>query len=226
MIFSLFNLKERRSKQKGFTLVEALISFSILAMAFGAFISSTTTAMKSFEYAEERHLASKMAQEGIELAINKKNNFDSCAKDPQSSEFQYCQGETWLKDIDFDGSYEVSSARPEELLPREQFSGYDNTVWKPRNICFLEGQTVNPGGQTPGSVAWGDLSHIGKFGYCKGKAQQRDGEGNVIPGNFKRKVEFTDLTESNSELITVLVESTVLWDNGELTLAVVLYNRE
>lgn len=207
---NFWNLKVTTQEEKGFTLVEALVSFAILTLALAAFISSTTTAMESFKHAEKMHLASKIANEGIEMVINKKDNHTTCYKRGGCSD--------WRDNFPA-GSFEVSSARPEELLPGEQFSGYDDTGWKPRNICFLD--SAGGGG--------GGIGLEGKFGYCTGPGNASphvDGDGDVIPGNFKREVKITSLGDGGSPNNPdgFQVDSIVRWEGGnEISLRVYLY---
>lgn len=116
-------------RSKGFTLIEALVAFSILSIALAAFVSSTVTSMESLRRAENSHLASKLAQEGIEMVISKKNNHITCVNRGECG--------SWRDNLS-DGSYEVSSARASELRPSETFSSYAGDPWKPGKLCFLD----------------------------------------------------------------------------------------
>ncbi|MGM0629464.1 MAG: type IV pilus modification PilV family protein, partial [Patescibacteria group bacterium] len=116
--------KQKDQLKRGFTLVEALVAFSILAISLGAFVSTTVTSMKAFRQAENHHLAAKMAMEGIEMAINKRDNYRICAL--EMDEPSCPSGTTWREDISDGDEYEVSAARPEEVLPGENFSEYND----------------------------------------------------------------------------------------------------
>ncbi len=194
-------------KDQGFTVLEALVAFAILAIAFGAFTSSTTTSIKAFQHAEKMHIASKIAKEGLELIINKKVNHRSCADNFLHSDCVF--EESWKDFVDLDKSYEVSSARPEELLPKVVLKEYN-----PRYLCFLD---------------QGLDRHGGKFGYCNPDMfGETDGPGRTIPGNFTREIKFEDLGDGSGPLepSAVRVQSVVKWDNGrkEVILEVVLFD--
>ncbi len=155
--------------KEGFTLIEALVAFSILAIAFGAFSSSFTTGIKAFKHAESSHLASKMAKEGMELVINKKQNHSRC----------YADGEclNWRDNLSV-GSYEVSSVRPDDLLPGRTLREFDPS----RPICFMDEFS----------------SGKGKFGYCSGPGDL-DGEGDIVGGYFTREIVIESLGEGMGE---------------------------
>jgi type II secretory pathway pseudopilin PulG len=196
-------IKKDSQKTKGFTLIEALVAFSVLVIAFSAFISSTTTSMKAFRSVERSHLASMMAKEGIELIFSKKSNgYRACVI------LNECNlGVDWDYGLE-EGSYEVSSYRYEELLPGERFSGFDEGANRPRPLCFLSDEVPNPPSSpdpTPGSK--------GRFGYCTGQPDEKDSGGDVIPGNFYREIIIESLGGGSDEMDPdgILVKSIVRW---------------
>ena len=204
-MFSYAINKNKRINKRGFTIIEALVAFSILVIAFGAFISSTTTTIKSFSYAEDAHLANKMSKEGIELVINKKFNHIECIQDHHCTDVS-----DWRDNLDV-GTYVVSSARPAELLPGNKFRGAIS-VDASRPLCFL--------------------NNTGKFGYCEPPdlVSPTDGDGRIIPGDFSRVIVIEDLhsdpdfTPDNPEGIRV--KSIVRWGgNKEVVLETLLYKR-
>ncbi len=196
-------------REQGFTIMEALISFSILVVALAAFTNSMLTTLEGFERAENSHLASKIAKEGIEMVMSKRSNHIECERTgcPELSE--------WRDGLE-EGSYEISAARIEELLPGNDFFSYAG-VREGRPLCFLD-------------VASGSTV-ANKFGYCTGPPGQRDGSGDPIPGSFSRELKIEDLGDGedsqNPDGIRVL--SIVQWgdasDPHEITLEVLIYGQ-
>ena len=188
------------SGKGGFTLIEALVALSILALVFTAFTSSVTTGIKSLRYAEEAHLASKMAKEGIELVVNKRNNHVSCVNDGECTD--------WKNNLR-QGHYAVSSVRPEDLLPDAELSSHSGHLNS--SLCFMAPES----------------GHGGKFGYCVGPAHYRDGDGDVIPGGFKRHIEISSLGGGTDQKDPngLHVKSVVTWRGGtqSVTLETFLY---
>ena len=176
---------------KGFTVMEALVAFSILIIAFTAFVSSTTVSMKAFLKAEEYQFANLLAMEGLELVISKKDNHNTCVF------FGDCVD--WRTRLEA-GNYEVSAFRVDELLPDKSFSSYSHaSVHKPRDICFLD-----------------ESDNEGIFGYCTGPPAgplQRDATGKVIPGHFRREIVIENIGGGGGENdpAGILVKSIVRW---------------
>lgn len=192
-------IKKECQKTKGFTLVEALVAFSVLTIALGAFISSTTTSIKTFRSVEKSYLANEIAKEGMEIVTSKmSNSYKACVVLNKCDDWRLGLG---------DGSYEVSSFRYGELMPEELFSGFDEGDSRPRPLCFLadEIQDGGPPVPTPGSK--------GRFGYCTGTLDERDSGGEIIAGNFYREIVITSLGNGNSkdDPEGIRVQSIVKW---------------
>ena len=215
---------KRRSKikgdreQHGFTVVEALVSFSIIALALHGFISATVTVLDSFRHTEQMHIASKIAQEGIELPISKALNHQACEDDPNCDNIN-----DWQENLAKDGGvyfYEVDAAQPEQLLADGKFRELD-----------LEDEDNGDANDHPGEG--GPLDHIdlpdhaaavdkfepglrpicvlddkGIFSYC-----DNEEDGTELDGEFLRAVTIRR-TRTNEGLGSgIKIVSTVLWQD-------------
>ncbi len=63
---------------KGFTIIETLVAVSIIVIVLASFVGLTLLGQRGFQTAELKYKAAKIAQEGIELIINKKQNNVLC----------------------------------------------------------------------------------------------------------------------------------------------------
>lgn len=130
--------------QRGFTVMETIMAFSILTLALSGFSGMMVSSLKSFRLSQEKYVAAKIAQEGIELAVNKKDNHVQCVKADPS-----CPLSDWQENLL--GSFEVESGRSTELRPQSSFQSYDSN----HVICVKR----NP------------PKDFGKFGYCSAEPQ-------------------------------------------------------
>lgn len=136
------------SNQRGFTLIEALTAFTILVMVLGSFITLVLLSMRSFEVSKRRYTAAKIAQEGMELTISKRDNHVLCVESGS------CSLSDWKNNII--GSWEVDATQINQVLATGQFGSFDSS----RKLCIKE---------TPPKDA-------GKFGYCGNPADALPGE--------------------------------------------------
>lgn len=153
-----------KKERKGFTLIETLIAVAILAVALASFISIVLLGRQSFQTAKERYLAVKMAQEGMELAINKRDNHVICMRSGP------CPLSDWKQNLIGSGGgvgrWEVDATNVEDLRAEP---GHRFRPFNPGNyICFK----TQP------------QEHQGKFGYCTGQETP-------IPGNYTREVNIS-----------------------------------
>ncbi|OGZ35844.1 MAG: hypothetical protein A3A94_01665 [Candidatus Portnoybacteria bacterium RIFCSPLOWO2_01_FULL_43_11] len=120
-------MKPKRQKNKnnsGFTLLETLVAISVLVIVFGALVSLMVASLRSFEMAKQRYTAAKIAQEGMELLINKKENNILCIESGS------CSIPNWRNRLI--GSWEVDATKPDELLPLRRFNNYNSR----RYLCL------------------------------------------------------------------------------------------
>lgn len=130
--------------KNGFTLLETLVAISILVLVLAGFFSLVVISLRSFEVSKQKYLAAKIAQEGIELLVNKRDNNVFCIEGGGS-----CAISDWRENLIEGGigSWEVDATKTNQLiaLPAQKFKIYDPS----RFICIVE---VGP--------------YIGMFGYC------------------------------------------------------------
>ncbi len=60
-------IKEYKNKKRGFTIIEALISITIMTVIFGAPISLSFKMNSQFDYIQKKMIANNLAQEGVEI---------------------------------------------------------------------------------------------------------------------------------------------------------------
>jgi len=68
------NLTQQRERQKGFTLVEALIAAVILAVGLLALLAMFTTALSATQYAQQDLIARQKAREGLEAIFSARDD--------------------------------------------------------------------------------------------------------------------------------------------------------
>lgn len=120
-------LRRMANTKAGFTIMETIIGFSILSLSLAGFSGMVVTSLKSFRDAQEKYIAAKIAQDGLELAINKKDNHVQCvAADPT------CPITSWQQNLI--GSFQVEAAKPNQLRPNSTFSAYSSA----NIVCLLE----------------------------------------------------------------------------------------
>lgn len=135
--------RPRPHKNGGFTIVEILASFLLLTLVFSGFAGIIVNSLKNFRNSQEKYIAAKIAQEGIELAVNKKDNHVTCVfADPS------CPIATWQENLL--GTFEVEAADTSKLLPNNQFNPFNAS----RFLCILEHPSMD----------------AGKYGYCSSGA--------------------------------------------------------
>ncbi len=177
-------MKKSSNAQSGFTLIEILISMTVLALVIAAFISVVVISTRSFRASRARYLAIKIAEEGIELVINKRDNNVLCVKPGSCS--QICDWKQGL--LNFPGgstncnnlkseNWNVDSTKPDQLLVGNWFDNYSSSS----RICIKS-------------------AFQNKFGICSGAEIP-------LAGNYNRKVTINKL--NNFPAVDVI--STVTW---------------
>lgn len=185
--------KQTRSHDRaGFTLIETLVSFFVLTMVVVGFVTLVALGMRSFRLSRARYLGSKIAEEGIELAINKRDNNVLCIKTGNCSQLcDWKEGLLWTPGLGScnlkNQGWTVDSTKPDELLPGTFFSQYNSSDL----ICYK-------------------TASQNRFGICGGSETP-------IPGNYTREVRITDLNPEN-----VKIQSIVTWKTGAVTSSVTL----
>ena len=131
----------------GFSLLETLVAILVVTIALSSFISLVTISLKSLNTAEKRYMAAKIAQEGMELGISKRNNHLFCMQGGS------CHLSDWQDRLI--GSWEVDATQTNQLLATGHFIPFDSSDY----ICLVENPHL----------------HAGKFGYCAGESSDIHG---------------------------------------------------
>ncbi len=76
---NIFKEQKNRNRENGFTLVEVLVSLSIFMLAITAMVVVSGQGINNTAFAKNQLTASYLAQEGIELVRNARDNFIASA---------------------------------------------------------------------------------------------------------------------------------------------------
>ncbi len=60
-------IKDYKNKKRGFTMIEALVSITIMTVIFGAPIALSFKMSSRFDYIQKKMIANNLAQEGVEI---------------------------------------------------------------------------------------------------------------------------------------------------------------
>lgn len=195
MIYNPF----KKNRQAGFSLIEVLISLFILAFVISGFIATVVVSVRAFRLSKARYLGTKIAEEGIELVINKRDNNVICAKSSTCllSNPEFCGWQDGLlrapgacpslNDYDWD----VDATETDQLLAGDSFAPYSSSSY----ICVK-------------------VSSGNKFGICA------DAE-TPIPGNYNRKIEILKIPGGLANA-AVKVRSIVTWKSKGVNYGVTL----
>jgi Tfp pilus assembly protein PilV len=104
--------------ESGFSIIETLVAVSIASMVLGGFASSVVISLRGYQSGKQSFIAAKIAQEGMELAINKRDNNLECFIDPAS-----CVISNWKDNLI--GDFEVDVTDSSTLSPGQNFKTYD-----------------------------------------------------------------------------------------------------
>jgi hypothetical protein len=86
----MISVNKSAAQKSGFILVEALIAVGLLVTAFGAISQASSLSLEGFRTAKSNYIAGKIAQEGIELVINKRDNHVQCVNSDDSCPINQC----------------------------------------------------------------------------------------------------------------------------------------
>ena len=187
--------------QSGFTLVEALVSVLVLSASLVAITSLLTRAIQATIISQDYLIASKLAQEGLEMVRVKRNNnliARAAAADPATA-----ASINWNDDL-YDasgtgGTWEMEAAEAGTVLAH----GGTFTSADPANRASWRVFRIYTSGV-----------NAGKYTYSNA------GTTRLVPGNFKRIVTITRITDYSAA-----VTATVAWGSTDsFTLSTVIYN--
>jgi type II secretory pathway pseudopilin PulG len=174
---------------RGLTLIETIVAVAVLLIALIGLITLAVLSLRSFSASKENFVAGKIAQEGMELMLNKRENnllcmragtcSLSCASDQDWRKYLLHQNGNSCNFVEED--WEVDATKPGELLTGNNFQTFN--AGSPRKICR----------QTSGR-------HAGKFKQCVGAETP-------IPGNYTRRIHVEPLTDCSR----IRVQSIVSW---------------
>jgi prepilin-type N-terminal cleavage/methylation domain-containing protein len=161
-------------KKEGFTIIETLVAIAVIVIVLSSFVGLTLLGQRGYQTAKLKYTAAKIAQEGLELAFNKKQNNILCVLDSLGG--GPCSGMDWKNDLI--GTWKVDATKRNQLKAGIPFTWYVPGTY----LCI---NTAGP--------------NEGMFSYppCAGL-------NTVLPGNFDRKVEITDPNPPGGENIRII----------------------
>ncbi|MCI0565574.1 prepilin-type N-terminal cleavage/methylation domain-containing protein [bacterium] len=128
-------VKNARLQTGGFTLLEVLVAVAITGGVLALFLNSVTLMFRSIDNAERKYIALKIAQEGMELMISKRNNNVICLSNPTACDITNWQEHLYHSCSAGPQGYEIFADDPESLLPGETLSVYHQGHY----VCLTEG---------------------------------------------------------------------------------------
>jgi len=137
----MISVNKSAAQKSGFILVEALIAVGLLVTAFGAISQASSLSLEGFRTAKSNYIAGKIAQEGIELVINKRDNHVQCVNSDDS-----CPINQWHQNLK--GTWLPDATETDQLLPDNTFDTYSSNP--NHTICRVTAPD----------------KHLGKFSYC------------------------------------------------------------
>jgi type II secretory pathway pseudopilin PulG len=202
----------RPSKQSGFTLIEAMVAIGVLLVTLVAFVSFADISIRAFATARERYLAAKIAQEGMELITNKRDNNILCLKSGTCTLRCRLNQSDWRLDLARRAGnscifgnqaiqWQIDATLPNQLLPNNNAGGNDLTA-----------TTLN----TVPPICLGTGVHAGKFKHCA------TGE-TPIKGSYRRVIEVRSGWSSAALEVRSIVEWTSRNGPQSLTLQQILF---
>ena len=153
--------------KKGFTIIETLVAITIMVVVLTSFVSLTLLGQRGFQTAKLKYTAAKIAQEGIELIINKKQNNVLCVLASLGGGPCSAWG-SWQNNLI--GTWQVDAAQRQRLRANQTLAPYVPG----QHLC------INTAGPNEGIFAYS----------CAGPDTD-------LPGNFERKVEVESLGSAN-----------------------------
>ncbi|MCI0542499.1 hypothetical protein L0Y69_01940 [bacterium] len=211
------NIKNFSIEREGFTLLETIVSVGLLALVFSVFIGVVAANIGLSGEGNRKYIASKMAQEGMELFISKRNNNVLCIlNDPSTPcvipDALYLNPLGGEKDWRYKLFVDIKSPPGPELPPSSPFPPV-GTPSENKKSYEIDGN--NPYALLPGAILENfnsthylcQASALGdRFTYCGIPAQ-------YIPGNFTREIKVSpDPTPPESGIHSPLrVEVVVRW---------------
>lgn len=189
-------IKTRISTKRGFTLIETMIAVAVLSMTMGGVLTIVTVSVRNLGIQKDRLIATKIASEGIEFMINKRDNNTRCLQSGTCT-LDCSDWRTRLLDTPGDSCnfedrcWEIDAAIPDGLLPNNAFSnltvGNCNTLSTSNYLCV-----ENTGIQT------------GKFTYCGNDPAK------MLPQQYTRIVKLYEYPFVDDK---IRVESIVRWES-------------
>jgi len=182
--------------KKGFTLIEILVSLFFLSLVMVSFVSVVVLSTRSFRSSRALYLGSKIAEDGIELVVNKRDNNVLCVKPGNCS--QLC---SWKQGLLYtpgsscnlrDHDWNVDATKPDQLLAGNWFDDYN-----PSSLICIKSVSQN------------------KFGVCTTETP--------ITGNYNRKVTVTDVSGLEAVNVKSTVTWTVNGAPASVTLEEMLF---
>jgi Tfp pilus assembly protein PilV len=189
----------------GFTLIETMVAVTVLLITLIGLITLAALSLRSFSASKENFVAGKIAQEGMELMLNKRENNLLCMR-AGTCTLSCASGNDWRKHLlrqegvscTFNAQdWEVDATKPDELLAGNDFQTFN--TGSPRKICR----------QASGA-------HAGKFKQCVGTETP-------IPGNYTRRVRAEPIVDCSRIRVQSIVEWTGRFGPKQLILEEVLF---
>lgn len=125
-----YSMSSKIQRHKGFTILETIVAIGLISGVLAIFVNAVYLSIRSLDNAERKYIAAKIAQEGMELFVSKRNNNVLCLQNEDTCGVTLSdwQEDLWDANSCNNGpqGFEIYSNESEKLLPGETLDNYSN----------------------------------------------------------------------------------------------------
>ncbi|HET8575279.1 MAG TPA: prepilin-type N-terminal cleavage/methylation domain-containing protein [Candidatus Paceibacterota bacterium] len=176
-------IRNETEDRRGFSIIETLVAVTIASLALASFSASVVLSIRGYKASREYYTAAKIAQEGMEIVINKRDANLRCVAIANSggtpcpiSDYQ----QNLINDDGSDGDWEVDAVTYPTMGIATKFNKFNPNDY----LCVTPPVPPNDPG--------------GRYGYNCGAGST------PIPGNFTREVKIHKIDSTKLHVTTIV----------------------